>query len=342
MKRLSYKFLIAIILLALSTPALAAPSTATIPTFSIVEVVAGTTVTIKTYNLPAGKTFNVRMGPMGKRGVNGIKVNTFDSGFGGSQTGTFVIPSELADHYQIAIRIESTTSGHHAYNWFYNKTGSDPNSSSGGPYIAGKIPTFSIVDVDPGVSVKIQTHGLPAGQVYDVLMNKMGTRGANGTHIATISSGAGGQLNFTFAIPNSLKGLYQIAIRLEAKSGGWYAYNWFYNNATGVGNLSGGSTYYGYPTFIIKSVQQDTSVTIRAFNLPPNDTFKVLMGPMGTRGINGFLVDTINSGTGGKQKLGPFAIPPELHGHHQISIRLQSTTGSGYYAYNWFFNNSTP
>ena len=81
-------------------------------------------------------------------------------------------------------------------------------------------------------------------------------------------------------------------------------------------------------------------MTIVTNNLPPNDKFKVLLGPMGTRGINGIKVDVIETGTGGQQTL-KFNIPAELKGSYKIAIRLQSVTGSGYYAYNWFFNNTT-
>ncbi len=61
---------------------------------------------------------------------------------------------------------------------------------------------------------------------------------------------------------------------------------------------------------------------------------------MGTRGINGIQVDTIKSGNGGSFSA-TFTIPSALKGYKQIAIRLQSTTGSGYYAYNWFYNNTT-
>ena len=92
------------------------------PSFSIVSVVQDVSVTIKTYNLPANDTFDVTMGPMGTRGVNGIKVDTVSSGSGGAITYTFSIPASLAGSYQISIRLQSPTSGYYAYNWFYNKT----------------------------------------------------------------------------------------------------------------------------------------------------------------------------------------------------------------------------
>jgi hypothetical protein len=62
------------------------------------------------------------------------------------------------------------------------------------------------------------------------------------------------------------------------------------------------------------------------------------MGPMGTRG-HGYYVTTFNSGGGGSMTL-TFAIPPQLYGAYQISIRTQNQW-SGYYSYNWFYNNTT-
>lgn len=96
--------------------------------------------------------------------------------------------------------------------------------------------------------------------------------------------------------------------------------------------------YSGIPTFSIVSVNPDKTVTIKTYNFPKQDTFKVLMNYMGTRGVNGIVVDTISSGSGGSFTA-TFSIPAALKGQYQIAIRLQSTSGSGYYAYNWFYNN---
>ena len=82
-------------------------------------------------------------------------------------------------------------------------------------------------------------------------------------------------------------------------------------------------------------------MTIVTSNLPSNDTFDVLMNYMGTRGEHGYKVATLNSGSGGTQTL-TYNIPGELAGQRKIAIRLQSSSGSGYYAYNWFYNNTYP
>ena len=93
------------------------------------------------------------------------------------------------------------------------------------------------------------------------------------------------------------------------------------------------------PTFGILAVVTDQSVTIQTENFPANDTFDVLMGEFGTRGVNGIKADRISSGKGGSFK-STIPIPAALHGNKRIAIRLESVTGSGYYAYNWFYNKT--
>ncbi|OGO34656.1 MAG: hypothetical protein A2Z16_09490 [Chloroflexi bacterium RBG_16_54_18] len=319
------------------TPASAA-TVAEIPTFSILSVAVDTSVTVLTYNFPASHGFDVLMGYMGTRGVNGIKVATLNSGAGGSFIATFNIPPELRGQYQIAIRLQSNQgAAYHAYNWFYNQPGGIVTNYPP-EYGDGGIPTFSIAGVVRDVSVTIITHKFPANDSFDVLMNYMGTRGINGFKVATVSSGAGGKMTFTFPIPDHLKGEYQIAIRLQSNTGsGFAAYNWFYNNTGGSSGTGGVQGYYGYPTFSIASVIRNQSVTIMIYNLPPGDKFDVFMGPMGSQGQGGYYVSSFDAGAGGSQTL-TFNIPNQLYGSYQIALRIQSNTGTGLYAYNWFYN----
>jgi LysM repeat protein len=95
------------------------PATGTIPTFTIVSVVANQSVTIQTSNFPANQQFDVLMGAMGTKGVNGIWVTRTPSGSGGSFTTTYTIPVALRGSNRIAIRLQSPT-GYFSYNWFYN------------------------------------------------------------------------------------------------------------------------------------------------------------------------------------------------------------------------------
>ena len=90
-----------------------------IPTFSITAVVKDTSVTIKTANFPANKTFTARMGLIGTKAIGGIVVGTFNSGAGGVLTLTFNIPAALKGQARIAIRADAS-GGFNSYGWFWN------------------------------------------------------------------------------------------------------------------------------------------------------------------------------------------------------------------------------
>jgi hypothetical protein len=207
------------------------PSPGTTPTFSIVSVDKDKSVTIKTSDFPAKDSFDVRMGVFGTKGINGKLIETIDSGKGGTFTANFKIPVSLQGSERIAIRLESNTgSKYFAYNWFYNNTsGSNPGNPSNG-YTG--FPTFTIVNVARNDSVTIKTSNLPKNDTFDVYMGKIGTRGLNGIKVDTTSSGEGGSQTLTYKIPEKLKGEYQIAIRMQSSTSGYFAYNWFYNNTT--------------------------------------------------------------------------------------------------------------
>ena len=316
----------------------------TIPTFTISSVVTDTTVTILTSNFPANQNFTVTMGPMGSKGVGGIVVATTNSGVGGSFSATYNIPAQLKGSYQVAIRLQTShTYPYYAYNWFYNNTTGGPGTG-GIPGYTG-IPTFSVTAVDMDKTVTIQTNNFPPNQTFTVRMGPMGSKGINGIVVGTLQSGVGGALKATFNIPAQLQKSYQIAIRAEtAHAYPYFAYNWFYNNTTGTGGnppptVPPGPIYTGVPTFTVCSVAQNSSVTIKTTNFPPNQTFTVTMGAFGTQGIGGVVVGTINSGAGGALTA-TFGIPAQFAGWNRIAIRAQTGQAYPYFAYNWFFNTT--
>jgi hypothetical protein len=92
------------------------------------------------------------------------------------------------------------------------------------------------------------------------------------------------------------------------------------------------------PTIGIISVKAGESVTIRTYNFPANQLFTVRMGKYGTLGVNGIVVTTTNSGAGGSFDE-TYVIPAELRSDQKIAIRMDSS--SGYYAYNWFTNQTS-
>ena len=94
------------------------------------------------------------------------------------------------------------------------------------------------------------------------------------------------------------------------------------------------------PTIKILAVAQDGTVTFETADFPENEDFVVTMGLMYTRGVNGFEVGTFNSGDGGTFQQS-FRIPQDLFGQYKISIRAQTDHTFPYYAFNWFYNNTT-
>jgi LysM repeat protein len=92
------------------------------------------------------------------------------------------------------------------------------------------------------------------------------------------------------------------------------------------------------PTFSISAVVRDQTVTILTANLPKDQQFTVRMNLYGTLGVGGEAVAVFNSGQGGAQIL-TFTIPASLRGQTRIAIRMDGLLG--FYAFNWFWNNTT-
>ena len=199
------------------------------------------------------------------------------------------------------------------------------------------IPTFVITNVVQDSTVTIQTTNFPANRTFTVLMGQYGTLGIGGVVVGTTFSGTGGSFAATYTIPDSLKGLSRIAIRMDSSTGGFSSWNWFWNNASAFG--TGGPVTTGIPTFIIENVVTDSTVTIKTNNFPPSRTFTVSMGLFGTLGVGGTVVATTDSGPGGVFTI-TYNIPDSLKGQGRIAIRMDSTTG-GFSAWNWFFNNTS-
>ncbi|MBC8506073.1 MAG: hypothetical protein ISR58_07475 [Anaerolineales bacterium] len=204
-------------------------------------------------------------------------------------------------------------------------------------------PTITIISVAEDATVTVQGYNFPPNDTFYVRMNYMGTQGKSGVIVETITSDSSGNLtDTTYPIPSELDGEYQIALRIISPASGYFAYNWFYNNSSGTGGIPTTTTgYSGIPTFAITAVKRDINVTIGPTNFPPNDTFWVRMNWMHTQGIAGVVVQTVTTDANGNLSDLDYPIPAFLHGSYQIAIRLESINYPYYYAYNWFYNNST-
>ncbi len=366
--RLALTFVI-IGVLAMALPVTTAKASTGNPILAVNTVVKDSLVKVLAYNLPRNETFRVWMNTQGTGGVGGWTTATFESGDGSARLMTFETPSPLYGEYIIDLLVVSDDGKYSASTSFVNSTDYAPSSyypynpyyyynpspyGVGGPYTYAPVPTYSttpttsIVSVVPDSTVTIQTYNFPANEDFTVRMGAYGTYGLNGIVVGTSNSGSGGSFQVTYSIPSALKGMAQIAIRFDSPQG-FFAYDWFNNNTTSQYGTGGPYTsptpapvayYAGYPSFSISAVVQDSTVTIKGYNFPPNQTFNVSMNYYGSYGLGGISVGSTDTGTGGSLQA-TYNIPSALRGNAQIAIRMDSTS-SPYFAYNWFWNSTYP
>jgi len=219
-----------LLFIGISIPAQAA----TYPTFGIVSVVEDDSVTISTNLFPANELYYVYMGYNGTQGVNGLLVTKIWTGAGGTFKAKFQIPEELKGEDIIAIRLESQDSPYYSYNWFYNATGTSSSTSSSTttgttPYIPNDFPTFVILEVVKGETVKIETRYFPAGDTFGVYMKDGASAAKTWYYVAGMNSGDGGSFEATFEIPTELQWKEKIAIKFYSLDEDYITYNLFEN-----------------------------------------------------------------------------------------------------------------
>jgi LysM repeat protein len=311
------------------------PNTGSNPVFNVVSVKKDQTVTVQVSGYPANKTFEILMGKIGTKGVNGTLVGNAKTNSSGAFSVTVDIPAKLEGQATIAIRIEAVdNSGFYAYNWFYNKNQSgNSGGTEGGSYTSG----LAITAVVEDKSVSFKAGNLLPNRTYGVYLDrKNSNEKVTGMWVDSVTTDSKGYVADTVQIPVEYRDRRELSLRLVSNDGkSFVATSWFLN-ATSSGTVAG-----SVPTFSIIAVVKNSSVTIQTFNFPANKQFEVLMGKMGTQGINGTRVDKIKSDNDGSFKA-TFTIPEKFQGRSQIALRLQATDGSGFYAYNWFYNSTTP
>jgi LysM repeat protein len=251
--------------------------------------------------------------------------------------------------------------GYNNYNGYWNVGTGGRQYNTTGTYWS-----FAIVDVQQDANITINTNNFPSNVMFNVKVGRQSGSGYDWVDMPNLDSGNGGSFKAVVNIPPAFSGVSQLVVRLiQQKKNGksfqedqWvsnvsgsygtggrgynYGTNYGYNNSSYNYNPynynNNGYGYHYIPTIWISSVNRNSTVTVQTRNFPANTDFQVLMGPMGTHGF-GFYVSTFNSGAGGSMSL-TFPIPSQLYGSYQVSIRTQNQW-SGYYSYNWFYNNTT-
>lgn len=201
--------------------------------------------------------------------------------------------------------------------------------------------SYSVVKVDKDTSVRIRTSNFPSNVLFEVSIGRLAGNAYEWIKVADLDSDRGGTFAKTYDLPVQFAGSSQLVIRVTQPKKNLSVDRWFSNITTsyGSGGIYTDPSYSGIPTIWIMGVVRNSTVTIKTHNFPAGVKFDVFMGPMGTKGVNGYYVGSINSGAGGTL-VATFNIPTQLVGLKRIAIRTQNLA-TGYFSYNWFYNNTT-
>lgn len=214
------------------------------PSFTITSVEMDKSITVQGVGFPKDAEYDVLMGVYGSMGMGGVKTASQKTGSKGEFKATYTIPEDFKGAYMISIRMESTSSIYYAYNYFYNSTftpadettvttpeasatvtdtSSTTSTYSGYPY-------FTISKVKKNTNVTIMAENLPEGEIFDVMLSNYQDGSFEPVKAGTLDASKGGSLESSFTIPEDLKDVHQIAVRLTGTKTGYFAYNFFFNS----------------------------------------------------------------------------------------------------------------
>ncbi len=92
---------------------------------------------------------------------------------------------------------------------------------------------ITIIGVEKNTAVTVQADLFPANQVFKIRVGPFDTFFKDYVEVGTINSGNGGSFKFTVLLPEKVKDVERITVRLDSTSG-VYAYNYFKNVTSGT------------------------------------------------------------------------------------------------------------
>ncbi|MBE0684903.1 MAG: hypothetical protein IH585_02775, partial [Anaerolineaceae bacterium] len=92
---------------------------------------------------------------------------------------------------------------------------------------------ITIIGVEKNTAVTVQADLFPANQVFKIRVGSLDNFFKDYVEVGTINSGAGGSFKFTVLLPEKVKDVEKITVRLDSAAG-IYAYNYFKNETSGT------------------------------------------------------------------------------------------------------------
>jgi hypothetical protein len=188
---------------------------------------------------------------------------------------------------------------------------------------------FEIASVKADESVTIRTVDFPVRTNFTAIMGKATNKAVNGVVSTEFNSGDGGEFEIVLPIPDEVKGVRIIGIRIESKDG-YQGYNWFFNR-TQTSMIPDPNLK---PDITFSNVKKNTSVDVKAINLPPLTMFRVRVGPYDTFYSNYTSVDMVTTDGNGSASY-TISLGANVKDEEFISVRMD---GGGTYLFGTFQN----
>ena len=199
---------------------------------------------------------------------------------------------------------------------------------------AASVPTIIFTEIKSSQSVTVHGSNFPKNVDFTARMDVIGNYAIGGTVVGTFNSGSG-TFDVTFNIPDSLKNVKTIALRVDG-TGGWYSYNAFLNNSSGVVVTPASTVTTTLKNYIeVIGVKANDTILVQAKNFPANQTFQIRIGTFKNFSKDFVVVGSVNSGSGGSFQF-TVKLPPMQENVDLFTIRLDSPQKS--YSYNVFKN----
>ena len=92
---------------------------------------------------------------------------------------------------------------------------------------------ITIIGVEKNTAVSVQASNFPANQIFKIRVGPFDTFFQNYVEVGTINSGNGGSFKFTILLPENVKDVERVTVRLDSAAG-VYAFNYFKNETSGT------------------------------------------------------------------------------------------------------------
>ena len=134
---------------------------------------------------------------------------------------------------------------------------------------------ITILAIEKNKAISVQADNFPANQVFKIRVGPFDTFFKDYVEVGTINSGNGGTFKFSVLLPDTVKDVERVTVRLDSTSG-IYAYNYFKNSTSGT--ISADATPVTSPLCTISTSPNANTVMDKGYDFDAVWTIKNTSG----------------------------------------------------------------